>query len=160
MLAGNDTTREKQRKRGTHRMLQCFPGLSSAIPIVCGCCGQMQPMLLPCGYPPQLPTHFIYVPFGARSNSGQMTKASSCHTQGCLCWSPSRLHQHKLLLFLRLQQMGTSMNPNTTRKAREDVRCVPDWSPFTMLEVGRLDSCTRQWFPLEVIRHTEVIVWG
>lgn len=92
--------------------------------MVCGCCGQMQPMLLPCGYPPQLPTHFIYVPFGARSNSGQMTKASSCHTQGCLCWSPSRLHQHKLLLFLRLQQMGTSMNPNTMRKAREDVQCV------------------------------------
>lgn len=70
---------------------------------------------------------------------------------------PSLLQQHKLLL-LRLQQMDPSMNPSTTRKVREDAQ--PGWSPFTMPEVGRLDSCTSQWFPLGVIRHTEVIVWG
>lgn len=141
-------------------MLKCFPGLSSAIPMVCGCCGQMQSILLPCGCPPQLPTHFIYFcPFWWQcqlklcpDGQGQLLP----HTRLSLP-VPSLLQQHKLLL-LRLQQMDPSMNPSTTRKVREDAQ--PGWSPFTMPEVGRLDSCTSQWFPLGVVRHTEVIVWG
>lgn len=40
--------------------------------------------------------------------------------------------------FLRLWQMDPSMNPSITRKAKEDVRTVPGWEPFTMPEVRRL----------------------
>lgn len=80
----------------------------------------------------------------ARSSPGQMDKASSCRTQACPCQSPSLLHWQELHLFLKLQQMDTSMNPSITRKAKEIDQTVPGWEPFTIPEVRRLDSCTNQ----------------